>query len=59
MREMRNGYKILVGKHEEKRPLGRLKRSWEDNIRMDFMDMAWEGGTGFIWLRIGISGELL
>jgi hypothetical protein len=32
---MRNAYNILVGKPEGKRPLGRLKRRWEDNIRMD------------------------
>jgi hypothetical protein len=32
---MRNAYKILVGKPEGKRPLGRHRRRWEDNIRMD------------------------
>jgi hypothetical protein len=57
--ETKNSYKILVGTLEGKGAVGRPRRSWEDNIRMDFMDMAWEGGTGFIWLRIGISGELL
>jgi len=35
MREMRNAYKILVGKPEWKRPLGRLRHRWEDNIRRD------------------------
>jgi hypothetical protein len=34
--EKRNAYRVLVGKPEEKRPLGRPKRRWEDNIRMDF-----------------------
>jgi hypothetical protein len=33
--EKRNAYKILVGKPEEKRPLGRPKRRWVDNISMD------------------------
>jgi hypothetical protein len=35
MGEMRNAYNILVGKPEGKRPLGRPRRGWEDNIRMD------------------------
>jgi hypothetical protein len=35
MREMRKAYKILVGKPEWKRPLGRLRHRWEDNIRRD------------------------
>jgi hypothetical protein len=35
MGEMRNEYKILVRKPEEKRPLGRRRRRWENNIRMD------------------------
>jgi hypothetical protein len=30
----RNAYRILVGKPEEKRPLGRCRRRWEDNIKM-------------------------
>jgi hypothetical protein len=35
MGDMRNAYKILVGKIEGKRPLGRLKRRWKNNIKMD------------------------
>jgi hypothetical protein len=35
MKEMRNAYKILVGKPEGKRPLGRRRRRWVDNIKMD------------------------
>jgi hypothetical protein len=35
MKDMRNAYKILVGKPEGKRPLGRPRRRREDNIRMD------------------------
>jgi hypothetical protein len=35
MREKRNTYSILVGKPEEKRPLGRPRRRWEDNIKMN------------------------
>jgi hypothetical protein len=35
MREKRNAYRLLVGKPEGKRPLGRSSRRWVDNIRMD------------------------
>jgi hypothetical protein len=38
---MRNAYKILVGKPDGKRPLGRLRRRWKDNIRMDFKRTGW------------------
>ena len=34
MEQSRNAYRVLVGKPERKRPLGRPKRRWEDNIRM-------------------------
>jgi hypothetical protein len=39
--EMRNRYKILVGKPEGKRPLGRRRHRWEDNIRMDLRELGW------------------
>jgi hypothetical protein len=41
MREKRNAYRLLVGKLEGKRPLGRPRRRWVDNIRMDFGEMGW------------------
>jgi hypothetical protein len=56
MRENRNAYRILVGMPEEKRPLGRPRRRWVDNIKMDLGGMGW---SGLIWLRIGTSGGLL
>ena len=34
----RNSYTVLMGKFEGKRPLGRLGRGWEDNIKMAFMN---------------------
>jgi hypothetical protein len=36
-------YKILIGKLEWKRPLGRPTCRWEDNMRMNLRDMCWEG----------------
>jgi hypothetical protein len=48
----------LVGKPEGKRPLGRLTRRLEDNIRMDFGEQVENVWTGFIWLRTGTSGGL-
>jgi hypothetical protein len=42
MGAIRNAYEILVGKPEGKRPLGRLKRRCEDNIRMDGRENGWE-----------------
>jgi hypothetical protein len=40
--EMRNTYKILVGKSEKKRPLGRPRPRWEDNIRVNLREIGWE-----------------
>jgi hypothetical protein len=42
MGEERNLYKVLMGKPEEKRPLGRPRRRWEDGIRMDLREIGWE-----------------
>jgi hypothetical protein len=54
----RNAYTILVGKPEGKTPLGRPRRRWVDNIKMDLREneMVW---IGFIFLRIGTSGGFL
>jgi hypothetical protein len=38
--EMRNAYKIFVGKPEGKRPLGRFRRACENNIRMDLSEIG-------------------
>jgi hypothetical protein len=50
--------KILVKKPQGKRPLGRPKHRWEDNIKVDLKGIGLEMWTGFIWLRIGFSGGL-
>jgi len=40
MGERRGVYRVLVGKSEEKRPLGRPRRRWEDNIKMDLQEVG-------------------
>jgi hypothetical protein len=37
----RNAYKVLMGKPEVKRPLGRPRHRWEDGIRMDLREIGW------------------
>jgi hypothetical protein len=41
MREKRNSYRLLVGKPKGKGPLGRPRRRWVDNIRMDLVEVGW------------------
>jgi hypothetical protein len=43
MGEKRNAYRILVGKPEGRRPLGRPRRRWMDNIKMDLREIGWDG----------------
>ena len=41
--ERRDAYRVLLGRPEGKRPLGTLRIRWEDNIKMDFQEVGWEG----------------
>ncbi|KAJ4428965.1 hypothetical protein ANN_25961, partial [Periplaneta americana] len=43
MGESRNAYRVLVGRPEGKRPLGRPRRRWEDNIKMDLREVGYDG----------------
>jgi hypothetical protein len=43
MGEKRNAYRILVGQQEGKRPLGRPRRRWVNNIKMNPREMGWDG----------------
>jgi hypothetical protein len=49
MREKRKAYRLMVGKPEGKRPLGRPRRRWMDNIRMDLVKVGW-GDVNWICL---------
>ena len=49
MRQGRGLYRVLVGKPEGKRPLGRPRRRWEDNIKMDLQEVR--GGCGD-WMEL-------
>jgi hypothetical protein len=57
MGERRGVYRALVGKPEGRRPLGRPRRRWEDNIKIDLREVGWGVWTGSIWLRIGTGGS--
>jgi hypothetical protein len=43
MGERRGAYRVLLGKPEGRRPLGRPRRRWEDNIKMDLREVGWGG----------------
>jgi hypothetical protein len=51
MGEKRKAYRLLVGKPHGKRPLGRPRRRWVNNIRLDLEEVG--------WLRIGTGGDLM
>jgi len=46
MGERRGAYRVLVGRSEGKRPLGRPSHRWEDNIKMDHQEARWEHEMG-------------
>jgi hypothetical protein len=41
MGDRRHAYRVLVGKPEGRRPLGKPRHRWEDNIKMDFQEVGW------------------
>jgi hypothetical protein len=59
-KKKKNAYRLFVGKPEGKGPLGRPKRKWVDNNKMDLdeLELGGVGGvlSGLFWLRIGASG---
>jgi hypothetical protein len=54
IREKRNAYRILVGKPEGKRPLGRPRRRWVDNIKMDLREI---GGDEMDWIDLAQDSD--
>ena len=56
MGERRVVYRFLVGKYGGKRPPGRPRLRWEDNIKVDLQKVAYEGMDWIDWLRVGTSG---
>jgi hypothetical protein len=57
--DRRDTYRVLVGKPEIKRPPRRLRRRWENNIKIDLQEMEWRAWNGSIWYRIGTSHGFL
>jgi hypothetical protein len=45
----RGVYRVLVGRPERKRPLGRPRRRWEDNIKIDLQEVGWDLGD---WMEL-------
>jgi hypothetical protein len=56
MDERRGAYRVLVGKSEGKRPLGKPRHRWEFNIKMDLQEGGWVAYTGLMWLRRATGG---
>ena len=54
--ERRGVYMVMVGIPEGRRPLGRPRDSWENNIKMGFQEVGCGGWTGLIWLTTGTGG---
>jgi hypothetical protein len=59
MGKIRNAHKILVGKHEGKRPLRRLSIDGRIVLKWILGKQGWKLWIGFIWHKTGTSGSLL
>jgi hypothetical protein len=59
MGERRGAYRVFIARPEGKKPLGRPRRRWENNIKMDLKDAEWGVWTGLIWIRTRTGGGLL
>ena len=61
MGEERGAYRVLVGKPEGKRPVGRPRRRWVDNTVLGWICRRWDVGmwTGLGWPRTGTGGGCL
>jgi hypothetical protein len=52
--ERRGAYRALVGKPEGRKPLGRTRRRWEDNIKMDLREVGW---GGMDWINLALDRD--
>jgi hypothetical protein len=52
--ERKGVYKVLIGKPERKRPLGRPRRRWEDNIKTDLQEF---GFGGMDWIELALDRD--
>jgi hypothetical protein len=59
MGDKMNVYRLLVGKQEGKRPLGRSRHRWVHNIKAYLVERVGVVWAGLVWHMIGTSGELL
>jgi hypothetical protein len=57
--EKKNAFRLLLENQKRKRPLGRARHRWIDNIKMNLIEIEWLVWTGLFWLMIGTGGELL
>jgi hypothetical protein len=56
MGERRGAYEVLAGKPEGKRPLGKPRHRWDDNIKVDLKEVECGTWTGSSWLMIRTGG---
>ena len=54
MEQSRNAYRVLVGKPEGNSPLGRPRRRWEDNIKMDLKEVGYDPGE---WIDLAVDRD--
>jgi hypothetical protein len=47
------------GESEGKRPLGRLRRRWEDGIQLQYKELEWQGGIRYGWLKVLYAAKRL
>jgi hypothetical protein len=52
-------YRVLVGKPEERRPPGRPRHRWENNIQMELKEVSWEDTDCIDLAEVGTGGRLL
>ena len=57
--ERRGAYRVLMGNPERNWQLGRPRRRWKDNIKMNLQEVGFGALTRLVWLRIGTGGALV